>query len=73
MKYIHVTNIKWDTTDENGKRQKVWLPKSTFIPVANLTADVESGEIVDEIGDLLSDHFGFCHNGFEYEPVERAA
>lgn len=55
---VEVYNIKWDT---DGKRVKS-LPKTFRI-------EVEDVEDEDALSAVISDHFGFCHFGFDYKIV----
>jgi len=57
-------NIQWDTSggDDDGPIPE--LPKDVLItnaPSACMDDDRE------EISDLLTDYYGFCHKGFEME------
>ena len=58
-----ISNIQWDTDGET-----VNLP-------SELEADLE-GEVTynfDEVlSDWLSDNFGWCHNGFDYEVINES-
>ncbi len=59
-------NIKWDTDDGEGHKpspRSLGLPESTVIDV-EIDTDLDEAE---QISDALSDKFGFCHDGFEYE------
>lgn len=60
MKII-VKNIKWDTDGETVDG----LPDKVVI--AELTPNM--AELEDEISDYLSDTYGFCLYGFDYEIV----
>ena len=60
MKII-VKNIKWDTDGETVDG----LPDNVVID--ELTPNM--AEVEDEISDYLSDTYGFCHYGFDYEIV----
>lgn len=62
VNYVEITNIDWDTDDE-----KVDLPSTETLPIEDLT-DADDGELVEEeIADWLSDQYGWCVNGFNYE------
>lgn len=57
LKY-HVYNIEWDTDEEN-----TGLPKEVIVELA--TSNDEN--IEDLILDYLSDNWGYCVFGFNYE------
>lgn len=66
---LHITNIYWDTTDDNGKRVKVKLPKKVDIIVDYedyLDIKDDSYALIDFVNDQLSDTYGFCVEGWEY-------
>lgn len=61
---VKVTNIKWDTDGEIIPE----LPDSTTLTIEDY--DIDEDEDIDLIiGDMLSDLYGFCHFGFNYEFV----
>mgnify|MGYP000016931647 CR=1 FL=1 len=55
MTLYYVSHIEWDTDGE-----KVDIPDSVYVRVND----------DEELSDALSDHFGFCHFGFNYERIE---
>ena len=60
-------NIKWDTS-ENGRSispKKLGLPSETIIESDDPEFDPDT-----EGADALSDKFGFCVFGFEFEEVK---
>lgn len=54
-------NVKWD---EAGNR----LPKK-FISDVCMPEDLTEDEYDDFLSDWLSDEFGYCHLGFNYEMI----
>ena len=67
LKDIIVTNIEWDT---DGMKIK-GLPEEVLIEASYLEDYIEDEEdfedIEDIIGDILSNHYGWCLYGFNYE------
>jgi hypothetical protein len=59
---VRFYNIQWDTTDDDHpKGQDVDLPNE-------ITLDVdEDTELTTEGADVLSDKYGWCVFGFDYE------
>lgn len=61
MKTYRISNIKWDTDE-----LEIDLPTDFLISV-----DIKEGatelEIEEKISDSVSDEYGFCHFGFNYE------
>jgi hypothetical protein len=55
---VRCFNIRWDFDDEDTD-----LPTET---VVSLDYDPEVDES-EQIGNRLSDIYGFCHHGFDYE------
>ena len=66
-KRIRVFNIDWDVDDKKDLEN---LPTEVRCIVFN-GADVENidnqDEVEDYLSEKLSDDYGFCHNGFDYE------
>ena len=62
-KYI-VTNILWDT--DGDKETLTNLPAELSIDSDALGISDED-EIEETISDYLSDSYGFCHYGFNFE------
>jgi hypothetical protein len=65
---VHFKNVKWDTDGHNFADCGL---KTDFI--VNVDIDYYFDTLDDEIGsmlsDWLSDEYGYCHNGFDYEIV----
>lgn len=74
-KKFNVFNILWDVDDagENDlDAQEVLdsLPTETNVRVTSDNADLDDNvSIADYISDYLSDEYGFCHNGFEFNEI----
>ena len=62
-KYM-VTNIQWDT--DGDKENLMDLPAELSIDTDTLSISDED-EIEETISDYLSDTYGFCHYGFDFE------
>lgn len=68
-------NILWDIDDveENGiESQEIidTLPKEVIVNVTSDDADLnDNASIADYISDYLSDEYGFCHNGFDFNEI----
>ncbi len=63
---ILVSNIEWDTDGED-----IDLPSEVLItnPNKEMVQSVEDNDYADEIGDFLSDEYGFCLYGFTADLV----
>lgn len=61
MKY-RVTDIAWDVDDPKDFEN---LPQDVTIVLTE--DDDEDVDLV--LSDILSDQFGFCHNGFNYRRI----
>lgn len=71
-KRFKVFNILWDVDDagENDlDAQEVLdsLPTETIVNVTSNDADLNDNvSVANYLSDYLSNEFGFCHNGFEF-------
>lgn len=69
-KKYRIFNIKWDT--DGDKAALRMLPKEVnwdgYVDEEDLE-DEEDG-LADILSDYLSDNWGYCHFGFEYEEVK---
>lgn len=54
---VKITGIKWDTDGE-----KVDLPTKVEVNLDEIYPNM-----ADDISEWLTDHFGFCHEGFSYD------
>lgn len=65
---IEFSNVQWDIDEEDFfSDEDPILPK-------NFTIDVPASEddytdLSDYLSDWLSDEYGFCHNGFNYQVI----
>lgn len=69
MRY-HITDIQWDVDFEEDLDN---LPSECYIDIEendDTENDYEPDELDIRLGDILSDEYGFCHNGFYYELAE---
>ena len=64
---IKFKNVAWDI-DEGVELDEVGL-KENFVVDVDIE-DVEEDEIDDYLSDWLSDIYGYCHFGFDYEIIE---
>jgi len=62
MTTIKITQIEWDTDGES-----VDLPKSVTITVEDWATGTDEAQIEDWVSDYLSDEYGYCHHGFDFE------
>ena len=61
MKII-ITNISWDTDGED-----IELPTELYLNFSDMSKeDIDD----DFLSDYLSDTYGWCHNGFDWEYSE---
>lgn len=61
MKTYRITNIKWDTDE-----LEIDLP-TDFSMSVDVEKDTTELEIEERISDSISNVYGFCHFGFNYE------
>lgn len=67
--WVHFKNVKWDATKE--EIIECGLDKRFIAHIEvneNIVNDEE--ELTEFLSDWLSDEFGFCHKGFDYEVEE---
>lgn len=57
----HVTNIEWDVDDEEDLKS---LP-------TDFTIEVDKDD-EDTVSDAISNEYGFCHKGFDYEIINES-
>jgi hypothetical protein len=68
---IHVTDIDWDLTDENGdplpeeEIKELNLPKETDVEF-----DDDGRDLDEQIADILSEEYDFCVNLFCFDPPD---
>lgn len=70
---FQVSNIQWDKTDDNGNLVKADnLPPNIIVSSSyiGLPANASLDEAEDAISDWLSEHYGFCHQGFVLEELD---
>lgn len=60
---IKIKNIKWDIDDNENSAAKLNLPTEI---IEEFNCD-DKEELDDMISNWLSDSFGYCHFGFNYE------
>ena len=70
MKKYRLFDIEWDTSDDEhpdgGDFEELKLPNEVFIEVDD--DDDDFNPAVDA-GDYLSDEYGFCHYGYNFEEL----
>ena len=59
-------DVQWDT---DGETLESCGLESTFVADVDIEADETDEEIEDILSDFLSDEYGFCHEGFEFEII----
>lgn len=60
---IKIKNIKWDIDDNENSSTQLNLPTEI---IEEFNCD-DKEELDDMISNWLSDSFGYCHFGFDYE------
>lgn len=64
--HLLVTDIAWD--DEGMGYEECCLPTTVVVLDApDIPEGIQPQEIEDEVSELLSDAFGFCHMGFVWQ------
>ncbi len=61
---VKCTEIQWDT--DGDKRLLKKLPKNVILTIDDY---YEGDDLDDTIADMLSDEYGFCLFGFNYEII----
>lgn len=74
---VHITNIKWDTSDDDADgeddTEDLRLPEEIIVSDYFRIADyktkdgIDTETLADVIADWLSDEYGFLHGGFSAE------
>lgn len=65
---IKFSNVQWDVDEEDFfSTEELILPKN-FTAVVPAPEDDDT-ELSDYLSDWLSDEYGFCHNGFNYQVI----
>ena len=64
IKTFKIENIEWDTDGED-----VDLPDMCWVELG-VEPDESDESISDRLTDIVSDHFGWCHYGFNYRECE---
>ena len=65
---VEFKNVAWDTDGETFENCGL---KENFVNNVDIDFDFNTSDdgIADMLSDWLSDNYGFCHNGFEYEII----
>lgn len=63
-----ITDIHWDTTDDDGKAEEVELPTEVTVPYSALDIDWDPSEeeIEDAINNYLSNTYGWLVESYSY-------
>lgn len=78
MAKFRVFDIQWDFDDEEasnlmeGPSDEDWtpqIPTETTIELDDDVPELDEEAISDIIGNCISEQFGFCHYGFNYELI----
>ena len=67
---ILVKNVDWDLNDIPTKEREnilAEIPQSFFVPISD---DTDYDEVEYVVSDAISDIFGYCHFGFDYEIIK---
>lgn len=71
--HLLITEIEWDTEGESI--EECALPKNVIVIDAGNELDhpdlFDPDDLNEEISNLLSDAFGFCHYGFQVEKLTK--
>jgi len=59
-----VSNAQFEELKEEKEPS---LPKEVTFKASEVALDTDDEDPSERLGDLLSDKYGFCHNGFKYE------
>lgn len=59
-------NVQWDT---DGASLKSCGLKKKFEADIDIDKNIDVSELEDILSDWLSDEFGYCHCGFDYQIV----
>lgn len=63
---IKFSNVQWDVDEEDFLSEELILPQNF---TAVVPAPEDDTELSDYLSDWLSDEYGFCHNGFNYQVI----
>lgn len=63
---IKFSNVQWDVDEEDFLSEELILPQNFTVVVP---APEDDTELSDYLSDWLSDEYGFCHNGFNYQVI----
>lgn len=66
--HLLITEIEWDTEGETI--EECALPQNVIVIDADNELD-HPDDLNEEISNLLSDAFGFCHYGFQVEKLTK--
>ena len=67
MKKYAITDIEYDTDDENLTKEDLDLPKELVIEVSD---EYETDDEIEEyVSDEISNITGFCHKGFSMDLI----
>lgn len=64
---VRFFDIDWDLDDLNNRERKEAL---SFLPKAPVICVDDDTDINEEGADILSDEYGYCVYGFDYEILE---
>lgn len=66
MDTYEITCIEWDASEADIDEYK--LPQRCRVKIF---ADTPENEIEAELGEALTENYGFCHNGFAHSKLEK--
>ena len=62
-----LTNILWDTDGDKKILNKLRKELSIDSDILSISDENDREEVEEAISDYLSDTYGFCHYGFNFE------
>ena len=66
-KRIVAIKQKDESLKEDSHQEELGLPKEVTFSASEVALDTDDEDPSERLGDLLSDKYGFCHFGFNYE------
>ena len=67
MRHVLISAIEWD--DEGMGLEECCLPSQVVVLDVPEEEDSDPEEVEENLSELLSDAFGFCHKGFSWGPL----
>jgi hypothetical protein len=67
MRHVLISGIEWD--DEGMGLEECRLPSHVVVLDVPEERDADPEEVEENLSELLSESFGFCHEGFQWAPM----